>query len=69
MPEVSAPQVFTVREMGIAARRAGRVLGTLPTAQKNAALGEVAAQLRVHAAEILAANALDVAGSPRRRPD
>ncbi|WP_237724766.1 glutamate-5-semialdehyde dehydrogenase [Deinococcus alpinitundrae] len=54
------PPVLTVREMGIAARRAGRVLGTLPTAQKNAALSAVAAQLRAQAAEILAANLLDV---------
>ncbi|GAA4007754.1 glutamate-5-semialdehyde dehydrogenase [Deinococcus rubellus] len=63
VPEAPGSQVLTVREMGIAARRAGRVLGTLPTAQKNAALGEVAAQLRAHAAEILAANALDVAAA------
>ncbi len=54
------PSILTVREMGIAARRAGRVLGTLPTAQKNAALSEVAAQLRAQADEILAANLLDV---------
>ncbi len=49
--------------MAAAARRAGRVLGSLPTEQKNAALNEVAASLRISAAEILAANALDVAAA------
>lgn len=50
----------TVRQMAEAAKRAGRRLGVLPTDQKNAALLEVAARLRQHAAEILAANAQDV---------
>ena len=37
-PEALTP-ILTVREMGIAARRAGRVLGSLPTAQKNDSRG------------------------------
>ncbi len=60
VPEVAPAQAPTVREMAVRARRAGRVLGTLPTHQKNAALLAVAASLRHNAAEILAANALDV---------
>jgi glutamate-5-semialdehyde dehydrogenase len=51
---------LSVREMAVLARRAGRVLGALPTEQKNAALRAVAAALRTSQAEILAANAEDV---------
>ncbi|WP_293911342.1 glutamate-5-semialdehyde dehydrogenase [Deinococcus sp.] len=51
---------LSVREMALLARRAGRVLGALPTEQKNAALRAVAAALRTGAAEILAANLGDV---------
>ncbi|GGJ63796.1 glutamate-5-semialdehyde dehydrogenase [Deinococcus aquiradiocola] len=54
------PSTLTVRQMAETARRAGRRLGVLPTEQKNAALRDVAASLRAHAPEILAANALDV---------
>ncbi|AWN22792.1 glutamate-5-semialdehyde dehydrogenase [Deinococcus irradiatisoli] len=60
VPEAAPTRVPTVREQAVEARRAGRVLGTLPTEQKNAALRAVAASLRRHAAEILTANALDV---------
>ncbi|WP_407570845.1 glutamate-5-semialdehyde dehydrogenase [Deinococcus altitudinis] len=58
---VPAPvQTQTVRQMAEAAKKAGRRLGALPTATKNAALREVALRLRQHAAEVLSANALDV---------
>ncbi|ULH15393.1 glutamate-5-semialdehyde dehydrogenase [Deinococcus sp. KNUC1210] len=61
---LSAPsQTLSVREMAVAARRAGRTLGVLPTEQKNAALLEVAASLRQRSAEILSANAEDVAAA------
>jgi glutamate-5-semialdehyde dehydrogenase len=57
----SAPvQTQSVRQMAEAARKAGRTLGAMPTETKNAALREVALRLRLHAAEILNANALDV---------
>ena len=55
-----ALQTLTVRQMAEAAKRAGRQLGVLPTARKNAALTEVAGLLRTNAAEILDANAADV---------
>jgi glutamate-5-semialdehyde dehydrogenase len=58
--QTQSGQTQTVRQMAEAAKRAGRKLGVLPTEQKNAALREVAANLRQHAAEILAANAFDV---------
>ncbi len=59
---ISAASVPTlsVRELAQAAKRAGRLLGVLPTARKNAALAGVAARLRENAAEILDANAADV---------
>ena len=49
--------------MAVLARRAGRVLGALPTEQKNAALNAVAAALRSNEPEILAANLEDVAAA------
>lgn len=59
-PDTRPPAVLSVREMAVLARRAGRVLGVLPTSQKNAALSEVAAQLRANAEQILTANAQDL---------
>jgi glutamate-5-semialdehyde dehydrogenase len=56
----AALETPSVRQMAQAARQAGRRLGVLPTEQKNAALREVAATLRLHATEVLQANALDV---------
>ncbi|MGI3776544.1 MAG: glutamate-5-semialdehyde dehydrogenase [Janthinobacterium lividum] len=50
-----------LREMAAAARAAGRVLARLPGAGRDAALGRVAASLRAREAEILGANAEDVA--------
>ena len=47
--------------IGQAARSASRVLATLPTAQKNAALHAIADALEGRAAEVLAANAQDIA--------
>jgi glutamate-5-semialdehyde dehydrogenase len=60
MTVTDAAQTLSVRQMAQVARQAGRRLGVLPTPQKNAALREVAARLRLHAAEILQANVLDV---------
>ena len=50
-----------LREMASAARAAGRVLARLPGAGRDAALGRVAASLRAREAEILGANAEDLA--------
>jgi glutamate-5-semialdehyde dehydrogenase len=47
--------------MGAAAKAAARRLGTLTTAEKNAALLAIAGELEARAAEALAANALDIA--------
>ncbi|MCC6166081.1 MAG: glutamate-5-semialdehyde dehydrogenase [Caldilineaceae bacterium] len=51
-----------LEEMGRAAKAAGRKLATLTTAQKNAALLAIADELETQAGQVLAANALDVAG-------
>ncbi len=52
--------------MGRAAKRAGRKLAALSTAQKNAALLAIADELERRAAAVLAANALDVADARAR---
>ncbi|WP_295819986.1 glutamate-5-semialdehyde dehydrogenase [uncultured Deinococcus sp.] len=54
-----APQT-SIRDLGVRARAAGRVLRSLPTERKVAALHAIAAGLRDHHAEILTANARDV---------
>jgi len=48
-------------EIGARARRAARALALAPTAAKNAALTAMAKEVRAATADILAANALDVA--------
>ncbi|WP_291424599.1 glutamate-5-semialdehyde dehydrogenase [Deinococcus sp.] len=53
----------SVREMGLRAKSAARVLRSLPTAQKAAALRAIAAELRARQDNILAANARDVAAA------
>ncbi|WP_425147748.1 glutamate-5-semialdehyde dehydrogenase [Deinococcus sp.] len=64
MTAVTTPvQPLSVREMAVQAKQAGRRLGVLPTALKNAALLEIAARLRLHADQILSANAEDVAAA------
>jgi glutamate-5-semialdehyde dehydrogenase len=50
-----------MRDLGVRARRAGRVLALAPAARKDAALAAMAEALRARAAEIIAANAEDVA--------
>jgi glutamate-5-semialdehyde dehydrogenase len=50
-----------VRELGVAARAASRVLARASTEAKNRALGAMAAEIRAGAGAILAANAGDVA--------
>ena len=59
----SVSEPLSVREMAVLAKRAGRTLGVLSTERKNAALREVAARLRAQAAQILVANAQDVAAA------
>ncbi|GAA5439771.1 gamma-glutamyl phosphate reductase [Deinococcus caeni] len=56
----AGPHGLTIREMGVQARAAARVLRSLPTARKVAALHAIAAGLRANAPAILAANAQDV---------
>ncbi|ADV68003.1 glutamate-5-semialdehyde dehydrogenase [Deinococcus maricopensis] len=50
----------TVRAMGVRARAAARTLRSLGTAEKNAALHDIARELRARAQDILRANADDV---------
>lgn len=55
-----AAQAQSIQEMGQRARRAARVLRSLPTARKAQALRALAAELHSREAGILAANARDV---------
>ena len=55
-----------IADMGRRARAAARVLATLPTAARAAALDAAAAALRAAAAEVLAANAEDMAAGAAR---
>jgi glutamate-5-semialdehyde dehydrogenase len=55
-----------MREIGAAARRAARVLANAPAAQKTAALEAAARALRARSAEILTANARDLAEAKGR---
>ena len=58
-----------VRSLGRAARTAARELARAGSATKNAALAAMAAEIRSHAAEILDANARDVAAARRSDHD
>ena len=49
-----------MREMGLKAKAAERILATVPTAQKNKALLAAADAMEQGAAELLAANKLDM---------
>ncbi|GBF07750.1 gamma-glutamyl phosphate reductase, proA [Deinococcus aerius] len=60
---MTTTETLSVREMGLRARRAARVLRSLPTDRKAAALHAVARELRAREAGILAANARDVAAA------
>src|SRR5580704_7007504 len=51
----------TMRELGRGARAAARALALAPTAAKDAALAAMATTIQARAADILAANAEDVA--------
>jgi hypothetical protein len=60
-----------MHEIGQRAKSAARVLALAPTAQKDRALAAMAAAIRTRQAEILAANAKDVAeakAASARRP-
>ena len=59
---MTAPQdkATSIREMGVRARAAGRVLRSLPTARKAQALRAIAAELRARSGQILDANGQDV---------
>jgi glutamate-5-semialdehyde dehydrogenase len=50
-----------MRDLGVRARAAARMLALASSAQKNAALGCMASALRAHAREIMVANAEDLA--------
>src|SRR5258706_13866482 len=58
-----------VKELGVAARQAARLMARADTAQKNRALAGIAAGIRKHSARILAANATDVAGAKKAQKD
>ncbi|WP_019586801.1 glutamate-5-semialdehyde dehydrogenase [Deinococcus apachensis] len=60
---MTTTETLTVREMGLRARRAARVLRSLPTAHKVAALHAASRELQAREAEILEANARDVAAA------
>ncbi len=51
----------TLQQLGARAKEASVTLRSAPTGQKNEALGQIAAALREHTDDILAANARDVA--------
>ncbi|MCX7706876.1 MAG: gamma-glutamyl-phosphate reductase, partial [Anaerolineae bacterium] len=53
--------MLDLSSMGRAARAASRVLATLPTTRKNAALYAIADALEAQSGDILAQNALDIA--------
>ncbi len=55
--------MMTLQQMGQNARAAARVLGTAGTKEKNAALHAMADALLAHTAEILSANASDIAAA------
>ena len=58
--EGTADIAATMGEIGRSARAAARVLALAPTAQKQKALGAMAAAVRAHGSRILAANAEDI---------
>ncbi len=58
----------TFQEIGARAQSAARVLALASAAQKTDALQQVAAKVRAHAADILAANAQDVAAAAALSP-
>jgi glutamate-5-semialdehyde dehydrogenase len=60
-PEGASGLTSLMTELGDGARRAARVLALATSEQKDAALAAMAAAIRAHAAQILAANAEDVA--------
>ncbi|SMB93534.1 glutamate-5-semialdehyde dehydrogenase [Deinococcus hopiensis] len=57
---MTTTEALTVRDQAARARASARVLRSLPTARKAAALGAIARELRAREAVILAANARDV---------
>jgi glutamate-5-semialdehyde dehydrogenase len=65
VPDVVAPKTLgvaaSVRDMGIAAREAARLLAHAPTGQKNRALAAMAKALRAAEKDLLEANRADVA--------
>jgi glutamate-5-semialdehyde dehydrogenase len=61
-----APVAAVMRDMGIAAREAERVLALASTEQKNRALAVAAAALRARRAEILKANQSDMKSAVQR---
>lgn len=66
-PAPMTTETLTVRELGLRARAAARVLRSLPTARKAAALHAIARELQAREGVILAANARDVAAAEAAR--
>jgi glutamate-5-semialdehyde dehydrogenase len=64
--EIQADIAEVMSAMGVAARRAAATLALASDDERNAALGAAAAQLRERSAEILAANAKDMAAGRDR---
>src|SRR4051812_12748545 len=64
--EPESDMAATMRDIGARARVAARALALAPAGAKNAALSAMAQALRAHTAEILAANAEDVAEARSR---
>jgi len=64
--QASASAESDLNAMGRAARLASRKLATLGSKQKNAALLAIADELEAHTADVLAANAIDIAGAEAR---
>src|SRR5262245_52776046 len=62
---LEADTAAVMPEMGQRARKAARVLALAPTTQKDKALGAIAATIQARKADILAANAEDVAEAKR----
>src|SRR4051812_27653171 len=55
-----ANSTISMRQLAVDARAASRILGHLPTAQKNRALKAMSASLREHVRSIVAANKEDL---------
>src|SRR5258706_9263941 len=58
-----------MRELGVAARAAARLIARADTATKNAALAAIAARIRADSRKLVEANKADVAGAKKAGRD